>query len=537
MYADGRIISRFTYGEFGAFVKRFAALFVSLGVLRGDRILILAENRPEWVFAYFGAAQAGAICAPVLTAFSAEQIQGVVRHAEPSLVCVTRKTAAKIEAFFSSKETPLVFLDSLEKGESWAQRGRELKSPSIIVSICGVSKRIFLAENASFPETEENDPAALIYTSGTLGESKGVMLSNRNLLWTAYESRRTMKIYPRDRLLSMIPLAHSYECTMGLLSAVISGSFTAYLVRPPSPSAMLDAIHALRPTAMLSTPVFIEKIYRTRIAPSLERNLFYRFPLTRALLIKAAGKKLISLFGGSLRFLGVGGAPLAEGVELFLRKAQFPYSPGYGLTETSPLVAGTAPYRFSFRSSGIVLEGVEVRIAPVEGVKTERGKIIGEIQVRGPNLMLGYYKDEAKTKAAFTEDGLFKTGDLGFLERKGRRTELFVRGRLKNVIIGAGGENIYPEEIETLLSEYSFIEDALVFAGEKGGITAIITVNKAGENEFLLDNVEKLEEFRRVVNGRLASFSRIDRIEIRDEPFEKTPTNKIKRFLYTPFRD
>jgi long-chain acyl-CoA synthetase len=220
--------------------------------------------------------------------------------------------------------------------------------------------------------------------------------------------------------------------------------------------------------------------------------------------------------------LGTGGAPLAEDVEAFLRKTGFPYSPGYGLTETSPLVAGTRPFRFPFRSVGKILKGVEVRIVD----KNEEG--IGEILVRGSNVMKGYYRDEVRTKDAFTQDGFFKTGDLGYMDKKGY---LFIKGRLKSLLLGPSGENIYPEEIENLLHTSLLVEDAIVRSGSKGEVVALITLSEKAQTAWaaLGDNVEEL---RNAVNKRLASFSRINRIEVQDKPFEKTPTDKIKRFLY-----
>jgi long-chain acyl-CoA synthetase len=537
MYHDECTYDRVTYREFGEMTRRFASLLVSLGVKPADRVMIIAENRPEWVIAYFGIAQAGAVSVPALIDFSCEQIKTIISHAQPSTICGTEKTMPKIAEALGEgalpdmpAAIPVVCLDSIENMR---------KDASILVSIQGRVKRLFLCDRDHFPGAEEDSLATIVYTSGTLGDSKGVMLSNRNLLWTAQAAHKKMKIYPRDRCLSIIPLAHTYECTTGLISAILSGASIVYLDRTPSPSALMGAIQALKPTIMLAVPLFIEKIYYSRIAPRLFKSFLYRFPLTHSLAVLLAGRKLLSSFGGGLRFLGVGGAPLAEEVERFLWKAQFPYSPGYGLTEASPLVAGTAPYRFKFRSAGRPLAGVEVRLAHFDGdqqeARDENARACGEIQVRGPNVMLGYYHNERKTREAFTEDGWLKTGDLGCFDRKGY---LYIRGRIKNMILSSSGENIYPEEIELLLGQSPLVEDALVCRGKNRELVAFIfpaafvqseTANTGLSPENL---AEKLEELRRSLNKRLASFSRIDRIEIMEKPFEKTPTGKIKRFLY-----
>jgi long-chain acyl-CoA synthetase len=500
---------------------------MSLGMKAGDRVMILAENRPEWPMAYFGAAFAGLVTVPVLIDFSGEQIKAIGDHAGISGIFITEKTAPKIAGPGMEQRIPHVYLDSLI-----LDNFRETHSldTSILVSLYGREKRLSLpgqepSQGDRFPETQPDDLASIIYTSGTTGNSKGVMLSNRNLLFTAQASRKLMKIFPRDRLLSVIPLAHTYECTLGLLTAVMNGASTTYLDRPPAPAVLLPAIQSLRPTAMVTVPLFIEKIYRGRIAPKLMASPLYKFPLTRFLAIRLAGHKLMAALGSSIRFFGIGGAPLSEETERFLRKVQFPYAPGYGLTETAPLVAGTAPYRFPFRSAGSVLKGVEVRIVG-EG---KSGASEGEIQVRGPNVMMGYYRDEARTKEAFTPDGWLKTGDLGILDQKGH---LFIRGRLKTMILGPSGENIYPEEIEGLLNTSSLVEDVLVYPGERGEIVALIVLSEKAKT-MLAALEDSLGELKNMVNKRLAAFSQINRIEIQQEPFEKTPTQKIKRFLYT----
>ena len=495
IYRDGGAYNRLNYDDLGKKALSFASHLTHLGVRRGDRVMILAENRPEWPIAYFGTALAGAITVPVLTDFTAEQAGAIAAHAEISALCYTERTAAKIAEI--DPAIPAIRLD-----REWAEEGAE--------------GEVF-PSTESLPEVHEDDPASIIYTSGTTGNSKGVMLSHKNLVFVAAASRSLMKIYSRDRLLSVIPLAHTYECSLGMLTAVMSGASITYLDRPPSPAVLLPAIQTLRPTAMVTVPLFIEKICRNLIFPKMEKSPLYKFPLTRPLVTFLAGQKLMAALGSSIRFFGVGGAPLAEDVELFLRKADFPYSSGYGLTETAPLVAGTAPYKFPFRSSGRVLKGTALRIT---------GE--GEIQVRGSNVMLGYYRDEERTREAFTEDGWFKTGDLGRLDKKGN---VFIHGRLKALILGPSGENIYPEEIESLLHSSHLVEDALVVPGERGELVALVVLSEKAKT-MIAALGDSIEELKNTVNRKLAVFSRLNRIEIRKEPFEKTPTQKIKRFLY-----
>ncbi len=541
-----------SYADFGRLIRGFAGVLSQIGIKQGDRVLILAENRPEWAIAYFGIAVAGAVTVPVLVDFLPEHIGTVASHAEIKAICATAKTLGKILSAGIDPSIPVLRLDAMDK-------------ESIGVAIQGKDSRIPLKAPATFPAVEEKDLASIIYTSGTTGKSKGVMLSHKNIVFDAIACRSIIKTYPRDRFLSVLPLAHSYECTIGLVIATLNGASTAYLDRPPSPVALLPALKLIRPTFMMTVPLIMEKVYRNKIQPALETHPLYKLPLTRGIAIKAAGKKLMGTFGNSLRFFGIGGAALAPDVEAFLYGAGFPYAIGYGLTETAPMLAGAPPFKTVLRSTGPAMKGVQLRIMDSEGRviagtgAPDGGKPLaeGEIQAFGPNVMLGYYKDPERTKEVFTEDGWFKTGDLGCLDAKGR---LFIRGRLKAMILGASGENIYPEEIESVLNASGLVEESLVYEGEKGELVALVVLNEKTRTliaaaEDAAENVahtledaarsvgdaasatatragEILNDLKMGANKRLAAFSRIKRVEIHHEPFEKTATQKIKRFLY-----
>jgi long-chain acyl-CoA synthetase len=351
------------------------------------------------------------------------------------------------------------------------------------------------------------------------------MLSGKNLITSSLSSLAFKKMVPSDRFLSVLPLAHSYECGLGLLAPMISGASITYLDRPPSQSVLLPAVKLIRPTAIMSVPLLIEKVYNNAIAPKLRNNKLYKFAITRPLAIWVAGKKLISALGGRIRVFGVGGAPLSQEVEKFLYRARFPYTIGYGLTETAPLIAGNTPLRHSYKAGIGAAKGVSIRVVRCADYLNQ-GE--GEIQVRGPNVMLGYYKDEERTAETFTSDGWLRTGDLGRMDKKGR---LHIRGRLKALILGPSGENIYPEEIEGLLGTSQLVEDALVYSGKKGELVALVRLSDAAKDAVGgIENI--LEELRSWANKKLSAFSRLSRIEIRYEPFEKTPTMKIKRYLY-----
>ena len=526
---------RFTYGQVDALSSRSAAALAAAGVAPGDKVALLAESSPYWGIAYFGIIKAGAIVVPILVDFSPEQIKNIILHAGAKAILCSSKQQQKLK----SLELPITLLDVRE------HIAAEAKPMARILA-------------------EPDGVAMIVYTSGTTGLSKGVMLTHRNILSNAIACRSIIILHRTDRLLSILPLAHTYEFTIGFIIPLLSGSQIFYLDRPPSPTVLLPALKAVRPTIMLSVPLVIEKIYRSNIKPTLEGMKLYANPFFKPILIRFAGFKLMKTFGGVMRFFGVGGAPLARDVETFLKKARFPYAIGYGLTECSPLIAGCPPSRTHVGSTGPALKGVAVRIADPKPGSGE-----GEIQAKGDSIFKGYYRDPDRTAEAFTPDGWFRTGDLGFIDDKKR---IFVRGRIKTMILGASGENIYPEEIEAVLNQSPYVAESLVLEGEEG-LTAFVylksEVLEKLEATFkdgidtaedlssrmgnALANAEKsmmssigqaigdagkaaerlLEGIRRETNEKLTSFSRIRTIKLHSEPFEKTPTQKIKRFLYS----
>ncbi|PKL08492.1 MAG: hypothetical protein CVV51_08675 [Spirochaetae bacterium HGW-Spirochaetae-7] len=500
------------YKDLGPLAAVFAGRLAAAGLKKGDRVVILSENRPEWGIAYFGASAAGYVVVPILTDFNPDQIANIIAHSEARAIVVSGKMAPKVGVY----KGPTIAIESLASPE--ARSAAAGASPS-----------------AAFPPVPEDSLAAILYTSGTTGNSKGVMLSHKNLVSNVIATRSIIRMHRIDKLLSILPLAHTYECTLGLINGVTQGSSNWYLDKPPVASVLLPALKKIRPTIMLSVPLIIEKIYRASVLPTLQKMGLYKHEALRPLLHRLAGIKLMKTFGGRIRFFGIGGSGVAPDVEAFLLQAHFPYAIGYGLTETAPLLAGCGPFRTHLRSTGPALKGVELRIADP---KPDTGE--GEIQARGPNVMKGYYKDPEKTKEVFTEDGWFRTGDLGIFDGKGR---LYIRGRLKTMILGSSGENIYPEEIEAMINKSAYVAESLVVS-EGTGLTALVQLKqeviddlkartKDSVEDFERASEEMLEFVRKEVNSGLAAFSKVSKVVIHHEPFEKTPTQKIKRFLYT----
>ena len=529
------------YADFYAHVLESIALLKESGITRGDKVAILSENLPQWGIAYFAITYFGAVAVPILTDFHPNEIHHIIDHSEakaifvsskqvdvitelelPHLACVINIETLSYEEKLCKQEKMRVLLEGIRKS------AHDLKSKMTKESL-DIEER----------EVEENDLAAIIYTSGTTGHSKGVMLSHKNLVFNATSAASSVSnITPEDRFLSILPLAHTFECTTGFLIPIFHGSSIYYIQKAPTPTVLLKAFASVKPTYILSVPLIIEKIYRAKVLAKFNSSFLlsklYKIPFFRKLLNKAAGKKLMESFGGELRFFGIGGSKLSPYVEQFLSEAGFPFSIGYGLTETSPIVAGKKTFLDIAESTGPAINGVEIRIdTPKEGTQD------GEILVRGPNVMLGYYKDEEKT-AEVIQEGWFYTGDLGYLDKEGN---LFIRGRSKNVIIGASGENIYPEQIEAIINLNPFVLDALVFDMDSR-LTARIHLDyelidqkfhadKQSEAALHTDIEAFLETMRIDVNKQLSSFSKVSKFIEQTEPFVKTPTKKIKRYLYT----
>jgi len=358
------------------------------------------------------------------------------------------------------------------------------------------------------------------------------------------------KILEHDKFLSVLPMSHTYENTIGLILPILKGANITYLRKPPTASVLLPALKKVKPDLMLTVPMIIEKVYRNSILPEIEKKtitrMMHNFGPSRKLLYRMAGKKLMKTFGGNLKFFGIGGAKLDGKVEQFLRDAKFPYAIGYGLTETAPILAGSNPSQTKLQAVGPKAILVDLKINNPDPVTGE-----GEIWAKGPNIMLGYYKNEEKTKEVMSEDGWFKTGDLGVFDKKGWLSH---KGRLKNMIVGANGENIYPEEIESVINNFHHVVESIVLE-KKGKLVAMVHFNreelehkikelkaevssKVDETieEFTIKVDEAIDELaielQKYVNSRVNRTSRIQLLIAHPDPFQKTATKKIKRYLY-----
>lgn len=510
-----------TYKQLEEEINLVATQLIVSGITKGDKVVILSTNMPNWGIAYFAITTLGAVVVPILPDFSITEITNIIEHSEPQVLFVSENLMPKIELFIGDPSKVIIGIETFEKISGKDDIG------------------LMASENFPFDAVEEGDLASIIYTSGTTGKSKGVMLTHKNIVWDAEHGGLIQPINSEDRFLSLLPLSHAYENTIGFIFPVMYGASVHYIRKLPTPAVLLPALQTVKPTILLTVPLIIEKIYDKQIKPKFTKNLIIRLlygllPI-RLLLNRIAGKKLMQTFGGELIFFGIGGAKLDTNVEKFLHEAKFPYSIGFGLTETAPLVAGAGPADTRLNTIGPAMPGNEVVIHQPDS-KTGQG----EIWVKGPNVMKGYYKEPALTKEVITEEGWFKTGDLGLIDKKGY---LAFKGRLKNMIVSASGENIYPEEIESVINNFKNVVESLVIQ-RKGKLVALVRLNMEElESQFnafrdqadlyneKLDDL--LDELQLYVNTHVNKFSQVQLVLIQPEPFERTPTLKIKRFLYT----
>ncbi len=538
-----------TYCEFKKLVDDVSLLLHTRSITKGDKVAILSENMPNWGAAYLAITSMGAIAIPILTEFHEGAVHHILRHSEAKAIFVSDKLRHKVDEYESDNLHTVITLNdfSLSTEDGLRQTFKEgiIQARNSFGQMKErISKEIekYTDKGKEYfrPSTEidVDDVAAILYTSGTTGSSKGVILTHRNIVFNAIASANIVDVNTEDRLISVLPLAHTFECTLGMVLPLIHGASIHYLSKPPTPKTLLPAMEKVKPTMLLIVPLIIEKIFKNRVQPKLKgsglmRNVM-KLGAARKKLYAVAGKKLMEAFGGQLRAMPIGGAFLAPEVEDFLMHSGLPYTVGYGMTETSPLCSGEPPSTTRYRSAGRILKGMEVKIDKPD---PETGE--GEILVKGPNIMQGYHKAPKVTEEVLMEDGFLRTGDLGYIDEEGF---IFLRGRLKNVIIGPSGENIYPEEVESIVGECDYVLESIVYRAD-GKLVARVHLDYVKFDEELgtgkmieskaREAVQKhLDSIKKTVNGKVSSFAKITKVIEQAEPFEKTPTKKIKRYLY-----
>lgn len=501
----------YTYGSFKLECDNLSKKLTQYGIGAGDKVAIFSQSMPNWSLAFFSTVTFGRIAIPILPDSSENEVNNIINHSGSKVLFVSQRLASKVSAQVKEKMTLVIDLDTLE--------------------IIKADDEQFTCDGKTSVPTPD-DMAAIIYTSGTTGSAKGVVLSHRNLASNVITCYHSCPRSSKDRWLSLLPMAHTLEMTLCMLYPMFCGATVYYLQKPPVPAILLKAMKIVKPTTILSVPLIIEKIYKGSVLPTIQksRTLTWMNANMQGLMCKIIGMKLKSTFGGHVTFFGIGGAKLDPEVENFLLKAGFPYAIGYGLTETSPLLGYAVKRSRTVGSFGYPVYNVQLRL---DDVNPETGE--GEIVAKGPNVMLGYYKDPNRTRSVFTEDGWFRTNDLAVKDEKGR---FFIKGRKNNMILGPSGENIYPEEIENVINNAEGVTESIVV--ERNGrlvalvqpIEGFIDWDKEGEDKMY----EKIDGWKErilaKVNKNVNKTSQISSVEVMKEPFEKTATMKIRRFKY-----
>lgn len=530
-FIDGPAV---TYKEFGESAKAVQDSLHNRGVKPEDKIAILSENSPNWGIAYFAVGTMKAINVPILPDFHKSEVHHILRNSGSKVVFISSKLVHKIADIDLPELELVVALDDTDLDLD------NKPSEKFSALIAGNEPPIKPKKMRDKIDTDvvESDLLEILYTSGTTGHSKGVMLTHKNIVSNALAACQAIKISSTDRFVSILPMAHSYECTCGFILPFVVGASVTYIKGLPTAQTLLPAVKKVKPTIILSVPLIMAKIYKKKVLSQVNEKavtkLMFKFGPTRKIVHSVAGKKLYEAFGGELRFMVFGGAATPSDIEEFLTDGNFPYITGYGLTESAPILTINPVGKVRKESCGIVVEGVQVRI---ENPDPETG--IGEIVATGPNIMKGYYRNEEATKNTFTKDGWLKTGDKGYFDDG----YLFIKGRSKNLIVGPSGENIFPEEIEFQLGENSFVLESLVFEKDNKIVARVHLDYDAVDKEFGPQGADEsevskkvknlLEDIRKTVNAKIANYKRIHEIIEQQEEFEKTPTKKIKRYLYS----
>jgi len=521
----------FTYGQAAREIAKLHLLFKKCKVKKGDKIALFGRNNVRWCLAYVATITYGAVIVPILQDFNSNDVQHIINHSDSVLLFVgdqywdsiVPRNVERIKAVFSLTDYSCTYdgrggaINAFT--EQWEEKTKEAYPDGFSVS------------DIKFAEAGNEEMVLLNYTSGTTGFSKGVMVSVNNLTGNVVYGIRKNLHWKGSRGLSFLPLAHTYGCTLDFLLPIAVGAHITLLGKIPSPKILIEAAQQVKPNIIFTVPLVIEKIYRKQIIPQIHRktvDVAMKIPILREKIYESINKELCDAFGGNFSMIVAGGAPLNREVEEFLCKIGFPITVGYGMTECAPLISFARNEEFVPTSCGIVLEGImEVRID-----SPDPQNVVGEIQTRGENVMLGYYKNEEATKAIFTEDGWLRTGDMGTL---GPDNSLFIRGRCKSMILSGNGQNIYPEEIEAKLNNMPGVAESLVME-RNGRIVALVYPDYDQSSSATSNGVEKfktvMEENKIAVNKMLAGYEQISEVILFPTEFEKTPKKSIKRYLY-----
>lgn len=518
----------FSYGQLATQIERFHIFFEACGLKKGDRIAICAKNTARMAVSFLSVNTYETVVVPILSDFTPESVNHLVDHSESQMLFTDSDIWAKLDkskmplvkAVISVNDFTLLYADNDEVKKAYA---------AISETFASRYPMGFTGENVTYNTDNWEDLDIINYTSGTTSAPKGVMLTYKALSATIDFGQRYIPSSDKFTMVSMLPMAHMYGLVYEFLYPLCNGTSITFLGKTPSPSLLLSAMHDVRPYLLITVPLVMEKVFKSAIKPVLDKpvmKVLTRIPGINSLIFKKIREKLLSALGGNLQMIIMGGAPLNPEVEKWFKRIGLPYTVGYGMTEAAPLLAYEACTSYVPGSCGRSVDCAIVRID-----SEDPQHVVGEIQAKGDNVCIGYYKNPEATAAAFTEDGFLKTGDLGIIDANGN---IFIRGRSKSMILSANGQNIYPEEVEAVVNNQDYVVESVV-VDRAGKLVALVyldedAMKKAGLDE---ETVADLHETIRInANKALPSYSQLQKVEVVDKPFEKTPKMSIKRFMY-----
>ena len=515
----------FTYGEVATEIAKLHVLYEAIGLKKGDKIALCAKNSARWGVAFFSANTYEAVVVPILADFHPDSVNSLVYHSESTILFTDTdiwnkldiETMPNVKAVVSTADFKLLYAadEKISKANDNLQNLFDEKYP-----------KGFSIADVNYPTDNDKELAIINYTSGTTSAPKGVMLRYECVTANVAFGLKRLPTQLGDTIVSMLPMAHMYGMMFELIYPICGGVSIYYLGKTPTPALLLGAMAEIKPYLVITVPLVMEKIFKSKVAPIVKKpvmRVICAIPGLNKIIFKKVQTSLLTAFGGRVREIVMGGAALNPEVESWFKKFQLPFTVGYGMTEAAPLMAYEDWWDFAPKSCGKAIDTVEVRIDSDDPYTK-----VGEIQARGTNIMSGYFKNEEATKAAFTADGWMRTGDLGLLDKKGN---IFIKGRSKNMILSANGQNIYPEEIEAAVNNQPYVIESVVI--DRGA--RLVALVYTDSDKMKTDAVD-VEEFKKnlmvEVNRSMPAYSKINIVEIMDQPFEKTPKMSIKRFMY-----
>ena len=515
----------FTFGEVATNIAKLHLLYETIGLKKGDKVALCAKNSARWGIGFFSANTYEAVVVPILADFHPDSVNSLVDHSE-SLVLFTDSdiwakldinAMPKIKAVVSTADFKLLYA---------ADETIQAANDNLDALFAEKYPEGYKPEFVSYPTDNDKELAIINYTSGTTSAPKGVMLRYECISANVEFGQKRLPSYPGDKIVSMLPMAHMYGMMFELIYPLCGSACVYYLGKTPTPALLLGAMAEIKPYLVITVPLVMEKIFKGKVAPTVNKpvmKVICAIPGLNKVIFNKVRAKLLTAFGGNVREIVMGGAALNPDVEKWFKRFKLPFTVGYGMTEAAPLMAYEDWWEFAPKSCGKAIDTVEVRIDSEDPYNK-----VGEIQARGLNIMSGYYKNEEATNAAFTEDGWMRTGDLGLLDKKGN---IFIKGRSKNMILSANGQNIYPEEIEAVINNQPYaIESVVVNRGAT--LVALVYADSEKMKADGVDVMVQMETLKAEVNKSMPAYSKINKVEVMTEPFVKTPKMSIKRFMY-----